>query len=54
MKLSALGRIALATGITVLATATLPGTPAAAAPVTRKMLPVLVEFSDASFQFPDR
>ncbi|MFI7658008.1 hypothetical protein ACIBTW_03890 [Micromonospora parva] len=54
MKLSALGRIALATGITVLATATLPGTPAAAAPVKRKMLPVLVEFSDASFQFPDK
>ncbi|WCN79033.1 LPXTG cell wall anchor domain-containing protein [Micromonospora sp. LH3U1] len=54
MKLSALGRIALATGIAVLATATLPGTPAAAAPVKRKILPVLVEFSDASFQFPDK
>lgn len=54
MKLSALGRIALATGIAVLATATLPGTPAAAAPVKRKLLPVLVEFSDASFQFPDK
>ncbi|MET8231704.1 hypothetical protein ABZS77_13655 [Micromonospora sp. NPDC005298] len=54
MKLSALGRIAAATGIAVLATAVLPGTPAAAAPVKRKMLPVLVEFSDASFQFPDK
>ncbi|WP_328382479.1 hypothetical protein OHQ88_07530 [Micromonospora zamorensis] len=54
MKLSALGRIALATGIAVLTTAMLPGTPAAAAPVKRKMLPVLVEFSDASFQFPDK
>ncbi|MEU1643844.1 hypothetical protein [Micromonospora zamorensis] len=54
MKLSALGRIALATGIAVLTTATLPGTPAAAAPVKRKILPVLVEFNDASFQFPDK
>ncbi|MGC5321057.1 hypothetical protein ACPXB5_20230 [Micromonospora arida] len=54
MKLSALGRIALATGIAVLATATLPASPAAAAPAKRKMLPVLVEFSDASFQFPDK
>ncbi|MEU4397623.1 hypothetical protein [Micromonospora orduensis] len=54
MKLSALGRIALATGIAVLATAALPGTPATAAPVKRKILPVLVEFSDASFQFPDK
>ncbi|MFE0532016.1 hypothetical protein ACFW0V_30885 [Micromonospora parva] len=54
MKLSALGRIALATGIAALATATLPASPAAAAPVKRKMLPVLVEFSDASFQFPDK
>ncbi|MBQ1034911.1 hypothetical protein [Micromonospora sp. C81] len=54
MKLSALGRIALATGIAVLTTAVLPGTPAAAAPVKRKILPVLVEFNDASFQFPDK
>ncbi|MFC8298002.1 hypothetical protein [Micromonospora orduensis] len=54
MKLSALGRIALATGIAVLTTAVLPGTPATAAPVKRKILPVLVEFSDASFQFPDK
>ncbi|MGC4816642.1 hypothetical protein [Micromonospora sp. DT63] len=54
MKLSALGRIALATGIAVLTTAMLPGTPASAAPVKRKILPVLVEFSDASFQFPDK
>ncbi|WP_433549993.1 hypothetical protein ACQP08_18570 [Micromonospora zamorensis] len=55
MKTSALGRIALATGIAVLTAGVLPGPAhAAAAPVKRKILPVLVEFSDASFQFPDK
>ncbi|MET8320104.1 LPXTG cell wall anchor domain-containing protein [Micromonospora sp. NPDC005189] len=55
MKLSALGRIALATGIAVLTTGVLPSPAhAAAAPVKKKILPVLVEFSDASFQYPDK
>ncbi|WP_433650516.1 LPXTG cell wall anchor domain-containing protein [Micromonospora zamorensis] len=54
MKTSALGRIALATGIAVLTAGVLPGPAHAAAPVKRKILPVLVEFNDASFQFPDK
>ncbi|MFY1658155.1 hypothetical protein [Micromonospora sp. WMMD1274] len=55
MKLSALGRIALATSVTVLTVGVPPDSAQAAAPsVKRKILPVLVEFSDASFQFPDK
>ncbi|MEU0910368.1 LAETG motif-containing sortase-dependent surface protein [Streptomyces althioticus] len=54
MKTTALGRIALATGITALS-AGLLSTPAHAddAVVERRTLPVLVEFSGSSFQHPD-
>jgi M6 family metalloprotease-like protein/LPXTG-motif cell wall-anchored protein len=55
MKTSALGRIALATGITALTAGLVPTTAHADdATVERKVLPVLVEFSDSSFQYPDK
>ncbi|WP_405756602.1 LPXTG cell wall anchor domain-containing protein [Streptomyces sp. NBC_01420] len=51
MNTSALGRIALATGITVLSAGLLPATAHADdAVVERRTLPVLVEFADSSFQ----
>ncbi|MEV0902745.1 hypothetical protein [Actinoplanes sp. NPDC049802] len=53
MKTSPLGRITLATGLAVLVAGVVPGT-ASAAPAQRRMLPVLVEFQDAGFQFPDK
>jgi len=55
MKTSALGRIALATGITALTAGVLPATAYADdAAVERRTLPVLVEFSDSTFQYPDK
>ncbi|MFI8306332.1 LAETG motif-containing sortase-dependent surface protein [Streptomyces sp. NPDC085927] len=55
MKTSALGRIALATGIAALTVGVLPATAQADdAPVKRKTLPVLVEFGDSAFQHPDQ
>ncbi|MFF1462554.1 LAETG motif-containing sortase-dependent surface protein [Streptomyces sp. NPDC058330] len=50
MKTSALGRIALAAGVAALTTGVLPATAHAdGSKVERKTLPVMVEFSDASF-----
>ena len=55
MTTSALGRIALAAGLAVLTSGALPAPAhAAGAPVKRRILPVLVEFTDSSFQFPDK
>ncbi|GAA2607164.1 MULTISPECIES: LAETG motif-containing sortase-dependent surface protein [Streptomyces] len=55
MKTSALGRIALATGITALTAGFFPATAHADdAVVERRTLPVLVEFTDSSFQYPDK
>lgn len=55
MKTSALGRIALATGITALTAGLVPATAHADdATVQRRTLPVLVEFADSSFQYPDK
>ncbi|MFE6936434.1 LAETG motif-containing sortase-dependent surface protein [Streptomyces sp. NPDC057699] len=54
MKTSALGRIALAAGIAALTAGALPATAHADdSKVERKTLPVMVEFSDASFQDAD-
>ncbi|ALV50657.1 LPXTG cell wall anchor domain-containing protein [Streptomyces althioticus] len=55
MKTTALGRIALATGITALTAGLFPA-PAHAddAVVERRTLPVLVEFADSAFQHPDK
>lgn len=55
MKTSALGRTALATGIAVLTAGLFPATAHADdAVVERRTLPVLVEFADSSFQYPDK
>lgn len=54
MKNSALGRIALVCGAAALAGGVVPATAHADdATVERKILPVLVEFSDSAFQHPD-
>ncbi|CAL9461125.1 LPXTG cell wall anchor domain-containing protein [Streptomyces sp. enrichment culture] len=55
MKKSTLGRACLAGGITALALGLVPSAAHADdAPVERKTLPVLVEFTDSSFQHPDK
>lgn len=56
MKTSTFGRIALATGVAALAVGAVPATAHADddTPVERKTLPVLVEFSDSSFQDADK
>lgn len=54
MKTSALGRIALVCGVAALTGGVVPATAHADdATVERKILPVLVEFSDSTFQHPD-
>ncbi len=54
MKTSTLGRIALAAGVAALTAGTLPATAHADdSKVERKTFPVMVEFSDASFQDAD-